>query len=79
MYPTHDEGNSVVAEIFIRNLKNKIYKYMTSLSKNVYIDRLDDIINVYNKLYHTTIKIKHIFILVPRLIIKILSLKLETM
>ena len=79
MYPTHDEGNSVVAEIFIRNLKNKIYKYMTSLSKNVYIDRLDDIINVYNNLYHTTIKIKHIFILVPRLIIKILSLKLETM
>ena len=38
MYSTHNEGKSVVAEIFIRTLKNKAYKYMTSISKNVYID-----------------------------------------
>ena len=44
MYSTNNEGKSVIAERFIRTLKNKIYKYMTSLSKNVYIDRLDDIV-----------------------------------
>ena len=43
MYSIHNEGKSVVAERFIRTLKNKIYKYMTSISKNVYIDKLDDI------------------------------------
>ena len=48
MYSTHNEGKSVVAERFIRTLKNKIYKYMTSISKNVYIDKLDDIKNKYN-------------------------------
>ena len=37
MYSTHNEAKSVVAERFIRNLKNKIYKYMTSVSKNVYL------------------------------------------
>ena len=42
MYSIHNEGKSVVAERFIRTLKNKIYKYMTSVSKNVYIDKLDD-------------------------------------
>ena len=42
MYSTHKEGKSVVAERFIRTLKNKIYKYMTSTSKNVYVDKLDD-------------------------------------
>ena len=42
MYSTHNEGKSVVAERFIRMLKGKIYKYMTSISKNVYIDKLDD-------------------------------------
>ena len=41
MYSTHNEGKSVVAETFIRTIKNKIYKYMTSVSKNVYIDKLD--------------------------------------
>ena len=45
MYSTHNEGKSVVAERFIRTLKNKIYNYMTSISKNGYIDRLNDIIN----------------------------------
>ena len=54
-YPTHNEGKYAVAEKFIRTLKNKIYKYMTSVSKNVYID---DIVNKYNKTYHKTIKMK---------------------
>ena len=48
MYSTHEERKSVVSERFIRTLKNKIYKCMTSLSKKVYIDKLDDIINQYN-------------------------------
>ena len=48
MYATYSEGKSVVAERFIRTLKNKIYKYMTSISKNVYIGKLDDIVNEYN-------------------------------
>ena len=60
MYSTYNEGKSVVAERFIRTLKNKIYTYMTSISKNVYIDELDDIINEYNKTYHRTIKMKPI-------------------
>ena len=60
MYSTNDEGKSVAAEVFIRTLKSKIYKYMTSISKNVYIDKLDDIVNEYNNTYHTTIKMKPI-------------------
>ena len=60
MYSTHNEGKSVAAERFIRTLKSKIYKYMTSISKNVYIDKLDDIVNEYNNIYHTTIKMKPI-------------------
>ena len=58
MYSTHNEGKSVVAERFIRTLKTKIYNYMTSIPKNVYIDKLDDIVKEYNDKYHTTIKIK---------------------
>ena len=58
MYSIHNEGKSVVAERFIRTLKTKIYKYMAAISKNVYIDKLDDIINEYNKKYHITIKMK---------------------
>ena len=58
MYSMHIKGKSVIAERFIRNLKNKIYKYMTSISKNVYIDKLDDIVNKHNKTYHSTIKWK---------------------
>ena len=58
MYSRHDEGKSVVAKRFIRTLENKIYKYMTSISKNVHIDKLDDIMNKYNNAYHSTIKMK---------------------
>ena len=58
MYWTHNERKSVVAEIFITTLKNKIYKYMTSISKNVYINKLDDTVNTYNKTHHRTIKMK---------------------
>ena len=60
MYSTHNEGKSVVAERFIRTLKSKIYNYMTSISKNVYIDKLDDIVDEYNNTYHLTIKMKPI-------------------
>ena len=60
MYSTRNEGKSVVAERFIRTLKSKIYKYMTSISKNVYIDKLDDIVNECNYTCHTTIKVKPI-------------------
>ena len=49
MYSTYNEGKSVVAERFIRTIKNKLYKHMTSISKNVYIDKLDDIVNGYSK------------------------------
>ena len=45
MYSTHNEGKSVVAERFIRTLRSKIYKYITSASNNVYIDELDDMVN----------------------------------
>ena len=84
MYSTHNEGKSVIAERFIKTLKGKIYKYMTSISKNVYIDKLDEIVDEYNNTYHTTIKMKpidvkdtiHTLILVKKLIIKILNLKL---
>ena len=60
MYSTLNAGKSVVAERFIKTLKNKIYKHMTSISKNVYIDKLDDIVNKYNNTYHRTIKMKPI-------------------
>ena len=60
MYSTNNEGKSVVAEGFIRMLKSKIYKYMTSMLKNVYIDKLDDIVYEYNNTYHTTIKMEPI-------------------
>ena len=57
MYSTHNEGKSVVAERFIRTLKNKIYKYMASVSKTLYTDKLDDIVNKYNNTY-STVKMK---------------------
>ena len=60
MYPIHNEGKPVVAERFIRTLKTKIYKYMTSVQKNVHIDKLDDIVGEYNNTYHRTIKMKTI-------------------
>ena len=58
MYLIHNKGKSVVAERFIRTLKNKIFKHMTAISKNVYFDVLDDIVNKYNNTVHRTIKMK---------------------
>ena len=60
MHSTHDEGKLVVAERLIRTLTEKIYKYMTSVSKNVYIDKLDDIINKYNNKHHNTVNMKSV-------------------
>ena len=88
MYSTHNEGKSVVAERFIRTLMNKIYKYITSMSKNLYIDKLNYTVNKYNNTYNRTIKMKpvnvksNIYInstLVKKLMIKILNLKSVTM
>ena len=56
IYSMHNTGKSVLAERFIRTLKNKTYKYMTSVSKNVYSDKLDSIANKYNKKYHSKLK-----------------------
>ena len=56
MYSIHNKGKSVVAERFIRTLKNKIFQHMTAISKNVYFDVLDDIVNKYNNTVHRTIK-----------------------
>ena len=58
MYSTHNEGKFVVAERFIRTLKNKIYKHMTSISKNRYVDKLVGIVNEYKNIYHSTIKME---------------------
>ena len=58
MYSTHNEEKSIVAERFIRTLKNKIYKHVTAVSKNVYIDKSSDIVNEYSNIYHRTIKMK---------------------
>ena len=58
MYLTHSKGKSVVAEIFIRNLKTKIYKYMISIPINLYINKLSDTVNEYNHTYYKTIKMK---------------------
>ena len=62
MYSTHNEGKSVVAERFIRTLKNKIYKHMTAISKNVYFDALKYIVDEYNNTYYRTIKMKPIYV-----------------
>ena len=58
MYSIHNERKSVAAERFLRTLKTKIYKYMTSVSKDLYMDKLDDVVGEYNNTYHRTIKIK---------------------
>ena len=58
VFSIHNEVKTVVAEGFIRTLKTKIYKYLTSMSKNVYIDKLDDIVGEYHNTYHRTIKMK---------------------
>ena len=60
MYSTYNEGKSVVAERFIRTLKNKLYKHMTATGKNVYYDVLDDVVNKYNNTKHSTFKMKPI-------------------
>ena len=60
MYSTYNEGKSVVAERFIRTLKNKIFKHMTAISKNIYFDALDDIVNKYNNTVDRTTKMKPI-------------------
>ena len=52
MYSANNEGKSVIAERFIRTLKNKIYKYMNLISKNLYSDKPDDIVRKYNNTYH---------------------------
>ena len=52
MYSIHNEGKSIVVERFIRTLKNKIYKYMTAIPKNVYIDKLDDMNTKMNTIIH---------------------------
>ena len=83
MYSIYNERKSAVSERFIGTLKTKIYKYMTSVSKNLYINKLDEIVNEYNNTYHRTIKMEllmlkiiHILILKKKLIIKILNLQL---
>ena len=60
MYSTYNEGKSVVAERFIRTLKNKLYKHMTATGKNAYDDVLDDVVNKYNNTKHNTIKMEPI-------------------
>ena len=60
MCSTYNEGKSVVAERFNKTLKNKFFKNMTAISKIVYFDVLDDIVNKYNNTFHRTIKTKPI-------------------
>ena len=62
MYSTQNEGRPVAAERFIRALKNKIYKYTTFISENVYIDQLDEIVHKYNNKYHRKIKMKSVYV-----------------
>ena len=82
MYSVRNEGKSVAAERFIRTLKTKIYKYMTLLSRNVYIDKLDDTIDQYNRTDRRKINVKsvdlrimYIFSLIKKLMINILVLE----
>ena len=62
MYSTQNEGRPVAAKRFIRALKNKIYKYTTFISENVYIDQLDEIVHKYNNKYHRKIKMKSVYV-----------------
>ena len=62
MYSAHDKGKSVVAERFLKTLKSKIYEYMSSVSKNGYIDKLEDIVKKYGNIHHTTIKMKPVHV-----------------
>ena len=67
MYSTQNEEKSVAAERFIRTLKNEIYKYMTSVVKNVCINKLDDIANKCNSKYKRICSLRKFFFLVPKL------------
>ena len=58
MYSTYNEGKSVITERSIITLKNRIYKSLTSISKNVYTDKLNDIVNKCNNKYHKAINDK---------------------
>ena len=58
MYSTHNERKSFVAERFIRTLKNRIFKYIASISKNVYMDKLDDLINNHSPIKTKPIAVK---------------------
>ena len=60
IYSTHNEGKSVIAESFVGTLENKIYKHMTAISKHVYFDVLNDIVDEYNNTHRRTIKMKPI-------------------
>ena len=62
IYSRHNEGTSTIAERFIRTFKNKVYKYMTSISKIVYIDKLHDIVNKWNNAYHRKTKMKPVIV-----------------
>ena len=62
IYSTHNEGKFVFAERFIKTLKIETYKYMNSVSKNVYIDKLEDKVNKNNNTYDSTIKMKPFYI-----------------
>ena len=86
MHSTQNEGKSAVAERFIRTLKNKICKYMTSVSKNVHIDKLDGIADRHGKTYHRTIKMRTVDVTFSiyidfgkKIMRKTLSLRLLTM
>ena len=60
MYSTHNEGKSAIAERFFKTLKNKLYKYMNLISKNMYIDKLDGTVNKCNNKFYSTIKMKSV-------------------
>ena len=77
MYSTYNEGKSVVAERFNRTLKNKIFKHMTVISKDVYFDVLDDIVNKCNNTVHRTIKTKAIDVMGDVLMLNIMNILIE--
>ena len=60
MHSTHSKIKSVAAERFIRTLRNKIYNHLTAVSKNICIDKLENVVDEHNNTYHTTIKMKPI-------------------
>ena len=76
MYSTYNEGKPVVAERFIRTLKNKIFKHMTAISKNVYFDVLDAILHRNNNTVHRTLHLILMLNTMKTLMKKIINLKL---